>query len=138
MAVGEGKEVIAVEAVGGNELTPRRAGVTDPAQPIPGPSRATHDDLGLDLIGHRKHETAAHRRARSRGRGRSILRRSTWPGPEHPADAALMELGPEVRTVFVADDLRPVAPGREIHEVLQAVEDRNGAKGILCYGKASS
>ena len=51
----QGQEVVAVEDVGGNELSPKRMEVTDPAHlVVPGPSRAAHDDLGLDLLGHRE------------------------------------------------------------------------------------
>ena len=60
MAIREGQEIVAVEDVGGNKLTPELTEVTDSGQAIPGPSRAAHDDLGFDLVGHREARDGHH------------------------------------------------------------------------------
>lgn len=52
MAIGQREEVVAIEELGGDQAVPKGPQIPDPGQALGGPTRAPHDDLRLDLVGH--------------------------------------------------------------------------------------
>jgi TnpA family transposase len=65
----------------------------------------------------------------------SILRRFARSSIQHPAYAALAELGKAVKTIFLGSYLSSEAARREVHEGLEVVENWNSANGFIFYGR---
>ena len=64
----------------------------------------------------------------------TILRRFARANRQHPAYAALHELGKAKRTIFLTEYLTSLELRREINEGLNVVENWNSANGFIRYG----
>jgi TnpA family transposase len=65
----------------------------------------------------------------------TILQRYTHSNVLHPTYRALAELGKELKTIFLCDNLRLELLRHEIHEGLQVIEPWNSVSDFILYSK---